>query len=128
MLRQPKKKNQPESFDNHGGHLPDYQTMRKWYAYFALEGKESRTFVICLACKIPLCLVKERNCFQKKSITFRSTYNIYLICFRWNAVVFCLVFIYFHSLFEFFIYIIFYMYIVIFSILYFGRPNVVKEM
>ena len=29
MLRQPKKKNQPESIDNHGGHLPDYQTMRK---------------------------------------------------------------------------------------------------
>ena len=28
MSRPSKKKNQPESIDNHGGHLPDYQTMR----------------------------------------------------------------------------------------------------
>ena len=33
-----------------------------------MEGKENRTFVICLACNIPLCLVKERNCFQKHHI------------------------------------------------------------
>ena len=44
--------------------------------------------------------------------------------------VFCLVFIYFHSLFEFFVYIIFYiyLYIVIFSILRFERAKVVKVM
>ena len=28
MSRPSKRKNQPESIDNHGGHLPDYQTMR----------------------------------------------------------------------------------------------------
>ena len=64
MSRPSKRKNQPESIDNHGGHLPDYQTMRKRCA----EGKENRTFVICLTCSIPLCLVKERNCFQKHHI------------------------------------------------------------
>ena len=68
MSRPSKRKNQPESIDNHGGHLPDYQTMRKRCLYCAMEGKENRTFVICLACNIPLCLVKERNCFQKHDI------------------------------------------------------------
>ena len=29
MSRPCKRKNQPESIDNHGGHLPDYQTMQK---------------------------------------------------------------------------------------------------
>ena len=68
MSRPSKKKNQPESIDNHGGHLPDYQTMPKRCVYCAMEGKENRTFVICLACNIPLCLLKERNCFQKHYI------------------------------------------------------------
>ena len=63
-----KKKNQPESIDNHGGHLPDYQTMRKRCTYCAIEGKENRTFVICLACSIQLCWVKERKCFHKHHI------------------------------------------------------------
>ena len=44
-----KRKNQPESIDNHVGHLPDYQMMRKRCLYCAIEGKENRTFVICLA-------------------------------------------------------------------------------
>ena len=65
MSRPSKGKNQPESIDNHGGHLPDYETMQKRWAYCAMEGKENRTLVICLACNIPLCLAKERNCFQK---------------------------------------------------------------
>ena len=39
MSRPSKRKNQPESIDNHGGHLPDYQTMRKRCAYYAMEGK-----------------------------------------------------------------------------------------
>ena len=68
MSRPSKRKKQPESIDYHGRHLPDYQTMRKRYAYCAMEGKENRTFVICLACNIPLCLVKEGNCFQKHHI------------------------------------------------------------
>ena len=68
MSRQPKRKNQPELIDNHGGHLPDYQTMRKRCAYCAMKGKENRTFVICSACNIPIYLVKERNCFQKHRI------------------------------------------------------------
>ena len=59
----------PESIDNHGGHLPDYQTMRKRYAYCTTEGKENGTFVICLACNILVTyLVKEINCFQKHHI------------------------------------------------------------
>ena len=69
MSRPSKRKNQPESIDNHGRHLPDYyQAIRKRCAYYAMEGKENRTFVIWLACNIPLCLVKERNCFQKHHI------------------------------------------------------------
>ena len=68
MSRPSKRKNKPESIYNHGGRLPDYQTMRKLCAYCAIEGRENRIFVICLECNIPLCLVKERNCFQKHHI------------------------------------------------------------
>ena len=60
-----KRKNQIESINHHRGHLPDYQTMRKQYAYSAMGGKENRTFVNYLVCNIPLCLVKERNYFEK---------------------------------------------------------------
>ena len=68
MSRPSKRKKQTESIDNHGGNLPGYQTMRKRCIYCAMEGKENRTFVICLACNIPLCLVKRRNSFQKHHI------------------------------------------------------------
>ena len=68
MSRPSRRKNQSESIDNHGGHSPDYQTMRKRCSCFSIEGKEKRTFVICLACNIPLCSVKEKNCFQKHLI------------------------------------------------------------
>ena len=68
MSKPSKRKNQSESIGNHGGHLPDYQTMRKQCAYCPREGKENRTFVICFVCNILLCLVKERNCFQKHQI------------------------------------------------------------
>ena len=79
MSRSCKRKNQPEMVDSHGGHLSDYQKMRKRYAYCAMEDKENRKFVICLDCNIPLCLVKET---VSKSITFGSTNNIYFIYFR----------------------------------------------
>ena len=62
------RKNRPESIDIHGGDFPDYQTTRKQCPYYAVEGKENRIFVICLPCNIPLCLVKERNCFKKHHI------------------------------------------------------------
>ena len=68
MSRRSKRKYQPKSIDNHRRHLPDYQTMRKRCMYCVMEGKENRTFVICLACNIPLYLVKESNCFQKHHI------------------------------------------------------------
>ena len=68
MSRLVKRKNQPKLIDNHGRHLSDYQTMQKRYVYFTMEGKENRKFVICLAYNIPMCLVKERNCFQKHHI------------------------------------------------------------
>ena len=54
MSRLSKKKNRPESIDNHGGHLPDYQTMQKRGANFAMVVKENRTFIIGLPCNIPL--------------------------------------------------------------------------
>ena len=68
MSRPSKRKNQPELINSHGGHLPDYQTTRRRCVYCEMEGKENRTFVICLTCTIPLCLVKEKNCFQKHHI------------------------------------------------------------
>ena len=68
IMRPSKTKNQPDSIHNHGGHSPDYQTMRKRCAHSTMEGKEKRTFVICLAFNILLCLVKERNYFQKYHI------------------------------------------------------------
>ena len=55
ISRPSKRKNQAESIGNHGEHLPDRQTMRKRCAYCAMEGKENRTFTICLACNILLC-------------------------------------------------------------------------
>ena len=58
ILRPSNRKNQPESIDIHGRHLPGYQTMWKWWAYCAMECIENRTFVICLAYNIPLCLIK----------------------------------------------------------------------
>ena len=54
MSRLSKKKNRPESIDNHGGHLADYQTMQKRGANFAMVVKENRTFIIGLPCNIPL--------------------------------------------------------------------------
>ena len=68
MSRPSKWKKQPGSTDNHGAYLPNYQTMRKRCAYCAIEVKENRTFVISSACNIPLCLVKEKNCFQKHHV------------------------------------------------------------
>ena len=67
ISRPSKRKNQPKSIYNHGGHLPYYQTMRKRCTY-ATEGKENRTFVICLDFNILLCLFKERDCFQMHHI------------------------------------------------------------
>ena len=78
MSRPSKRKNQPESIDNHGGHLPDYQAMGKGCAYYAMESKENRTFVICLTCNISLCLVKERNCFQKHHLGVNMIYTLYI--------------------------------------------------
>ena len=40
MSRLSKLKNQLELIDNHGEQLADYQMMRKWYVYGAMQGKE----------------------------------------------------------------------------------------
>ena len=61
MSRPSKRKNRPELIDNYLGHIPDYETMRKRCAHCAMEGKESKSFVISLSCNIPLLLVKEIN-------------------------------------------------------------------
>ena len=138
MSTQSKRKNQPESIDNHEGHLPDYETMRKRCAYCALGGgKENRTFAVCLSSNIPLCLVKERIyfpiclvkeriCLQKHHIQEYIQYMLYIFLLNLCGF-FCLVFIYLSSLFEFFVYIIFYIYIVIFSILRFERPKICQR-
>ena len=68
MLRLSKKKKEPELINNHGGHFPDYQAMRRRCAYCAMEGKENRTFAICFTCNILLCLTKRKNCFQKHPV------------------------------------------------------------
>ena len=111
MSRSSKGKNQPESIDNHGGHLPDYETMGKGCAYCVMEGKKKNIRHL-FGLQHSIILIKGIKNFSK-SIIFMSTYNIHFI----NSVVFCLVFIYFHSLFEFLIYINFFIYLVIFSIL-----------
>ena len=54
ISRPSKKKNQPESIDNHGGRFLDHQTMLKRGAYSAMTIKENRTFVIGSTCNIPL--------------------------------------------------------------------------
>ena len=79
MLRPSKRKNQPESIDKHGRNLLDYQTMRKQCAYCAVEDKENRTFLICLACNIPLCLAKGKNLFPRASYSgVRIIYTLYI--------------------------------------------------
>ena len=48
MSRSSKRKKQPKSIDNHGGHLSDYQTMRKRCMYCAMEGKKKlEVHIIC---------------------------------------------------------------------------------
>ena len=42
--------------NDHGGHLPGFHPTRKRYAYGSKDGKENRSFVVCLDCNIPLCL------------------------------------------------------------------------
>ena len=65
LSRPRKRKSTSVASNAHGGHSPEFQPMRKRCAYCSKEGKENRTFVVCLVCDIPLCLVKDRNCFSK---------------------------------------------------------------
>ena len=60
-----KRKSTSFASNDHGDHLPEFQAIRKRRTYCSKEGKENRTFVVCLACDISLCLVKDRNCFSK---------------------------------------------------------------
>ena len=77
MLRRSQRKNQPESIDSHGGHLPDYQTRRNRCAYCAIQSKENRTVWL-----VTFHYSWQRKETVSKSITFRSIYNIYFIYFR----------------------------------------------
>ena len=101
-----------------------------------MEGKENRTFVICLAYNIPLCLVKERG---KKLFPKASHIGVHIICTLHifaKALWFFVSFLYISTAslsflyisFSTYIYIYIYIYIVIFGILCFERPKVVKEM
>ena len=67
MSKPSKRKNQPELIDNHGEHLTDYQTMRKRCAYCVKKIEHSSSVGVATV---------------SKSITFRSTYNIYFTYFR----------------------------------------------
>ena len=65
LSRPSKRKSTSVASNDHGGHLPEFQPTRKRCTYCSKEGEENRTFVVCLACNIPLCLVKDINCFSK---------------------------------------------------------------
>ena len=60
LSRPNKRKRTPLASNCHGGHLPEFQPTRKRRTYCSKKG-----FDVCLACDIPLCLVKDRNCFLK---------------------------------------------------------------
>ena len=78
MSRPSKRKNQLDSIDNQGGHLPDYQTMWKRCVYCAIEGKENRTTVICLACNTLSCLIKEKNVSKASHLGVHIMYTLYI--------------------------------------------------
>ena len=65
LSRPSKRKSTSVASSDHGGHLPEFQPTRKRCTCCLKERKENRTFVVCLACDIPLCLVKDRNYFSK---------------------------------------------------------------
>ena len=65
LSRPSKRKITSVASNDHGDHLPELQPTQKRCTYFSKEGKEDRTFIVCLACDIPLCLVKDRRCFSK---------------------------------------------------------------
>ena len=65
LSRPSKRKSTSVASNDYGGHLPEFQPTRKRCTFCSKEGRENRTFVVCLACDIPLSLVKDRNCFSK---------------------------------------------------------------
>ena len=62
-------KNQPESIDNHGGHLPDYQTMRKRCAYclWRVKKTEHSPSVWLVTFQHSITLRKEKKLFPRVS-------------------------------------------------------------
>ena len=46
-------------------HLPEFKSTRKRCTYCYTEGVDHKTFVECSTFGVPLCLVKDRNCFVK---------------------------------------------------------------
>ena len=78
MSRPSKRKNQPESIDNHVGHLSDYQMMRKQCADCAMEGKKNRTFFICFCLYRFIMLSKVKRLLSKASqLGVHITYTLY---------------------------------------------------
>ena len=59
LSRPSKRKITSVASNEHGDHLPELQPTQKRCTYFSKEGNENRTFIVCLACDIPLCLVKD---------------------------------------------------------------------
>ena len=101
--------------------------MWKRCAYCAMQRKEDRTFVICLACNIPLCLVKEKKLFPKAShLGVHIIYMLYIFDKRCDFLFDFYIFP--QPLWVFYIYNFLHIYIVIFSILCFERQKVVKEL
>ena len=58
----PSKRSKGESFDT-VDHLPQFAATRARCALCSSKKIENCTFVRCVSCNIPLCLLKERNCF-----------------------------------------------------------------
>ena len=63
LSRTSKRKITSVASNDHVGHLPEFQSKGKRSTYCSKEGKE--TFVVWLACNIPLCLVKYTICLTK---------------------------------------------------------------
>ena len=59
-MHRPSNKSKGKSFDT-VGHLPQFSATRTHWTICSSKKIESRAFVCCLSCNVPLCLQKERN-------------------------------------------------------------------
>ena len=60
----------------------NWNTVKNMQPQEQLFLKNKQTFVICFACNISLCLVKERNCFQKHHIQEYIKYILFIFLLK----------------------------------------------